>query len=214
MIEEIIKEFIKVMETQFALSISEIITLIVLMINTLALIFVICQTCLSKKSLHATKQSIDEAKRSRQLEVLPKFTWVIHVQGDLERWYKDLSNKKKQLEEAISINDVNALERISKESPRDPSEVGLSRFLYNNMPSWIREIWISGAQYYYDAASPLSFLWKDGKANFHYAEKWIQERGRESIEAISTLLDYLHDMVPLVILNTPAGIDEENFLRD
>ena len=104
------------------------------------------------------------------------------------------------------------LQSIAERSPKQPRALGLRKIVYDNMPSWIREIWISGAQYYYDAASPLLFVWRDGAPNFEYAEKWVSERGKESEKALSTLLTYTKDMIPPVILKTPASLSERDFL--
>ena len=82
------------------------------------------------------------------------------------------------------------------------------------MPSWLRELWMSGAQYYYDAIAPLPYVYKDGKPNYNYAQSWIEERSEDSLRAISKLLEYLKDMVPPVILNTPASLSDKDFLRD
>ena len=68
----------------------DIATLVAVFINTIALIVVIYQTRIAKQSLTTTKKSIDDAKIQRQLETLPKFTWVIEVQVQLEHWKKDL----------------------------------------------------------------------------------------------------------------------------
>jgi len=187
-------------------------TVVALVVNTLALLFVICQTWLAKRSLSATRESLDDARLERQLEVLPKFGWVIQVQVDLEKWQKDLLEKRQQLEGAVQIRDATVLQNIAEKSPKQPRELGLRKVVYDSMPSWIREIWISGAQYYYDAASPLLFVWRDGTPNFEYAEKWVSERGKESEKAISTLLTYTKDMIPPVILNTPASLSERDFL--
>lgn len=192
----------------------EIATIIALIVNTLALLFVIYQTWLAKRSLSATRESIDNAKVERQLEVLPKFGWVIQVQVDLEKWQKDLLEKKQQLEEAIRIRDRTILRNIAEKSPRQPRDLGLRKYSYHNMPSWIREIWIAGAQYYYNAASSLLFVWRDDMPNFDYAESWIKDRGRESEKALSTLLEYVEGMVPPVILNMPASLSDNDFLRD
>ncbi len=191
---------------------TDIATAVALVVNTLALLFVIYQTWLAKRSLSATRESLNEAKLERQLEVLPKFGWVIQVQADLEKWQKDLLEKQQQLEEAVRKTNGTVLRNIAEKSPKQPRELGLRKIVYDNMPSWIREIWISGAQYYYDAASPLLFVWRDGVPNFEYAEKWISERGEDSKKAISTLLKYTEDMVPPVILNTPASLSERDFL--
>lgn len=65
---------------------TEIMTLVALLINTIALIVVIWQTCITKRSAILTKKSIDDAKTQRQLEVLPKLGWIIQVRVDLESW--------------------------------------------------------------------------------------------------------------------------------
>ncbi len=134
------------------------------------------------------------------------------MQVDLEKWKNDLLEKKQQLEKAVRTRDETVLQSIARRSPQQPRDLGLRKLLYDKMPSWIREIWISGAQYYYDGASPLLFLWRDDLPNFNYAESWINDRGKESERAISTLLKYIEGMVPSVILNTPASLSDDDFL--
>ena len=97
---------------------------------------------------------------------------------------------------------------------KSPKDLSLNRFLYDNMPSWLRELWMSGAQYYYDAIAPLPYVYKDVTPNYSYAQSWIKERSEDSLRAISKLLEYLKDMVPPVILNTPASLSDKDFLRD
>lgn len=196
---------------QSSFSVSEMITIVALILNTIALFFVIWQTILSRKSLSAMKQSMEDSRRTQQIELLPKFTWVIQVQVDLERWRESLLKKKEEIELAVQKRDEVVLQKIADKALRQPSDLKLSKFLHDKMPAWIREIWISGAQYYFDAESPLSFLYRDGKPNFPYAAKWSNERGKESIDAISVLLSYIKDMVPQIILDTPASIDESEF---
>ena len=76
------------------IDIVDIATLVALLINTIALIVIIYQTHIARQSLATTKKSIDEAKTQRQLEALPKLTWVIEVQVQLEHWEKDLKEKE------------------------------------------------------------------------------------------------------------------------
>jgi len=183
------------------------------MINTVALLFVIYQTWLAKRALNTTKQSIDNAKIERQLEVLPKFTWVIEVQVALESWNKDLQEKREKLQQALSENNENVLKELSNTCIRSSKDLALNRFLYDNMASWLRKIWMSGAQYYYDAVASMQYLWRDDDAQFLLA-KDLKKRCTESSEAISILLDYIKDMIPPVILNTPASLSDKDFLRD
>ena len=192
----------------------DIATLVAVFINTIALIVVIYQTRIAKQSLTTTKKSIDDAKIQRQLETLPKFTWVIEVQVQLEHWKKDLQEKKNLLQKGVGEKNNEMFKKASDTRIKSPKDLSLNRFLYDNMPAWLRELWMSGAQYYYDAIAPLPYVYKDDRANYSYAESWIKERCEDSSQAISKLLEYLEDMVPSVILNTPASLSDKDFLRD
>lgn len=190
-------------------------TLVALLINTIALIIVIYQTILTKKSLIITKESIDDAKTQRQLEILPKVFSVINVREQLEGWEKDLQRRKDILQKGVNRKDDKIIKIASSTTIKSPKDLSLNKFLYTNMPSWLRQLWMSGAQYYYNAIAPLSYICKDEKPDYKYAQVWINEDGKNSLEAISKLLEYLKDMVPSVILNTPASLsDEKFFLKD
>lgn len=192
----------------------DIATLVALLINTIALIVVIYQTHIAKQSLATTKKSIDDAKTQRQLEILPKFTWVIEVQVQLEHWKKDLQERKGLLQKGMVEKNNEMFQKASDTRIKSPKDLSLNKFLYDNMPVWLRELWMSGTQYYYDAIAALPYVYKDEKPNYNYAESWIKERSEDSLQAISKLLEYLKDMVPPVILNTPASLSDEDFLRD
>ena len=189
-------------------------TFVALIINTVALIVVICQTRIAKQALTITKQSIDEAKTQRQLELLPKFTWVIEVQVKLEYWKKELEKKREILQKGVKEKNDELFKQASDTRIKSPKDMSLNRALYDNMPLWLRTLWISGAQYFYDAIAPLSYVYKDEKPNYDYAHSWINERCNDSIRAITKLLEYLEDMVPSVILNTPASLSDSSFLRE
>lgn len=192
----------------------EIATLVALFINTIALIVVIYQTRIAKQSLTTTKKSIDDAKTQRQLEILPKSTWVIEVQVQLEYWKKDLKEKRDLLQKGVDEKNDEMFQKASDTRIKSPKDLSLNKFLYDNMPAYLRELWMSGAQYYYNAIAPLPYVYKDENPNYSYAESWIKERGEDSLQAISKLLEYLKDMIPSVILNTPASLSDEDFLGD
>lgn len=189
-------------------------TFIALVINAITLSVVIWQTHITKQSLVTTRKSVDDAKTQRQLEILPKFTWVIEVQVHLKNWKKDLQQRKYLLQEGVCARDDKMFIKASDTRIKSPKDLSLNRFLYDNMPSWLRELWMSGAQYYYDAIAPLSCVYKDEKPDYSYAQSWIEERAEDSLRAISKLLEYLEDMVPPVILNAPARLSDKDFLRD
>lgn len=189
-------------------------TIIALIVNTFALLFVIYQIWLAKQSLNATRKSVDDAKTERQLEILPKFTWVIQVQVNLEGWKGDLHEKQEKLQLSLSKKDENILKELSNTSIKSSKDLKLNRFLYENMPSYLREIWMSGAQYYYNAMASMPYLWReDGGPQYSLAGS-LKNRCIESENAIDILLGYIKDMVPPVILETPASLSDEDFLRD
>lgn len=193
---------------------TEVITFIALFVNTVALLIVIFQTYLAKKTFYNDRQSVNRFKIQRQLEVLPKFTWVIEVQVALEYWSKDLEETHRKLKEAVEIKDQMMLRKLSKSHIRQAKDLALSNFLYDNMPPWLREIWMSGAKYYYNAIASRKLLWKEeGGPNYSLA-KIIKEECEESKDSIDILLGYTKDMVPRVILNTPAKLSDEDFLRN
>ncbi len=192
----------------------DIATLVALIINTIALIVVIWQTIIAKRSLAVTKKSVDDAKTQRQLEALPKFAWVIEIQVQLECWKKSLQEKRDLLQKGIDEKNNEMFKKASDTKIKSSKDLALNRFLYDNMPAWLRELWMSGVQYYYDAIAALPYVYKDEKPNHDYAKKWIKERCGDSLQAISKLLEYFKEMVPPVILDTPASLSDKDFLRD
>jgi hypothetical protein len=195
---------------------NETLTCIAIAINTLALIFVITQTLITKRALNAARQSIDNARLTRQLELLPKYTWVIQVQVNLEHWQKDLSEKKERLQRAINNGNDEILKELSGGRIKASKDLSLNRFLYEKMPSWLREIWMAGAQYYYNAVASMQFLWRNEKERtYSYAlAKDLQGACDESEKAIGILINYIQDLIPTVILNAPASRTDEDFLSD
>ncbi len=186
---------------------------ITLIINTAALLFVIYQTWLANQSLAATRKSIDDAKIQRQLEVLPEAFYVIHVRVNLENWKKDLIEKRDKLELAIKNNDDDILRELSEIHIKNPGDLDLSRFLFDKMPAWLGQIWISGAQYYYNATASFQELWGRGGGQYSLAKALIVQCV-ESEKSISVLLGYIKDMVPFVILDTPASLSNDKFFRN
>jgi hypothetical protein len=192
----------------------ECITIITLIINTVALVYVIYQAQLSNQSLSITRKSVDDTRIQRQLEILPKFTYVIEIQVELERWKKDLQEKRMKLDLAIKSKDEKILKKLSETHIKNPKDLHLSRFLYDNMPSWLREIWMSGAQYYFNTIASSQYLWDASGGGRYDLAKIISEGCLDSEESINILLGYVKEMIPSVILNTPASLSDGDFLRD
>ena len=81
----------------------------------------------------------------------------------LEHWKKDLQEKRDLLQKGVDEKNDEMFQKASDTRIKSPKDLSLNRFLYDNMPAWLRELWISGAQYYYDAIAPLSYVYKEKK---------------------------------------------------
>jgi hypothetical protein len=203
-------------ETTATMSITAVLTMVALILNIIMLGIVAYQTWLTRKSLDVANQSIQDARTTRQIELLGKHHWVIHVMVELELWQKSIRTTGARILEAATSRNAGDLKSIAAHGIHSPSQLSLRNYDYENMPTWLREIWLSGAQYYYNAICCVGTVWSEKPEPdyyFSYAKKLVEERFAHSDEAISTLRGYIVNMIPQVILNTPASISDEEFLR-
>lgn len=184
----------------------EIITIITSTGTLIALIFTIHQTQIARKSLKQTRESIDQETRNRQISLLPKFEWIIQVDTKLSSWEKELEDESKKLKELYKNKDSREID-TTKKLINDPKDLGLSKYQYENMPNWLSQLWLSGAQYYFNAIalSDYKCLKNTDLIRMRY------ERCDESVCAITKIRHYINDMVPGVILETPASIENSEF---
>ena len=199
--------------TETFLSTMDIITIVTSVATLLALGFTVYQSRLTRDTLLETKKSIDQEKVNRQISLLPKFEWIIEVDVELKHWQEDLEEISQKLKEAFAKKDNNILEELSKTNTKNPSDLRLSKYQYEKMPDWLSQLWLSGAQYYYDAMASMQFLHKDGKGEFGLAEM-LYQRCDNSAYSISKLRGYISGMIPEVILETPASTRNSEFFRD
>jgi hypothetical protein len=191
----------------------DIITIITSFATLVALGFTIYQAYLTRETLLGTKKSIDQEKVNRQISLLPKFEWIIEVDVELKHWQEDLEKRSKKLKEAFVKKDHSILEELSKTNTKNPSDLKLSKYQYEKMPDWLSQLWLSGAQYYYDAMASMQFLFKDSKGEFGLAEM-LYQRCDSSAYSIAELRVYISGMIPEVILETPASTRNSEFFRD
>ncbi|MCX6754528.1 MAG: hypothetical protein NTU81_01730 [Candidatus Nomurabacteria bacterium] len=196
------------------INILDLITIITSVATLIALGFTIHQSNLTKRALLETKKSIEQDKINRQLSLLPEVGWVIQVRVELEQWQKELEDKNLKLKEYLLKKDINILKELSSTTINKPGDLRLSKFQYDKMPVWLSEIWLSGAQYYYDAIASTSspYIDTDEKVRFSLIEM-LSKRCEENIFSIKELLKYLSDMIPEVILETPASVSNHEFFK-
>lgn len=194
----------------------EVLSLAASLATLIALALSIWQTILSRRSLEAARKSIEDASLGRQLATLPEAGWVIEVQVALDHWHDELERRRDNIRRALLNKDASLLKEASKTHIKKPSDVGLHPFLLDKMPEWLKQLWFSGAQYYFNAAVCLPYVMKDASEtpNWDYAISFVDERCTDSILAIEKLRSYIREMVPLVILQTPASVSSAEFVRD
>ena len=193
---------------------SKILSLLALLLSLAALIVVSIQTVITRKTLDATRESIDLSRKVRELEMLPRANFVINVQNDLIKWNKEFQDTIDVLYTIYSKQDKVGLKSIAQKGLKSPKGL-INKYLYEHCPNWLAVIWVTGAQYYYNAKAPQCELWNDrtDEPNFSFIEMMIT-RYQESIKGISELLVYVGEIVPNAYLESPASINDDSFLSD
>ena len=190
---------------------TEIFTISALILNASALVGVVYQTWLTRKSLRAAKRSIDLSIKTMQVEMLPNANGVIQVQVKLEQWKNDLETLIKDSKVAAKNRDGSRMEDLACAGLNTPDGL-VRRFGAEHPPNWLYTIWVAGAQYYYDAKAPQTGLWnKHENVPRYYFVPDLVKRCQDSIKGLQGLLDIIDDVVPGVYLNCPASVNDESF---
>ena len=196
------------------MSLTELLTLIALLLSLTALIVVTIQTVLTRKALDAALESINLSRKIRELEMLPRANFIISVQSDLIKWNKEFQDTIIALRTIFSEQDKVGLKSIAQKGLKSPKGL-INKYMYEHCPNWLAIIWVTGAQYYYNAKAPQCELWnhKTDEPNFSFIKMMII-RYQESMKGISELLDYVHEIVPNAYLESPASINDVSFLSE
>jgi len=203
-------------------NIKETLQVVASVLNIIGVIFVLWQIVLSRKSvekaeesvllahrsLEAARQSVDDAKLSRQLEILPNHGWVFSVNASLTRWIRELTEKSDKIKRIVQNINSDSMRELFSSNIKSPTDLHLRKYDRDNMPLWLSQLWVSAAQYYYNAIILLS---PERRSDSVKDLNSYAERFDESLSAIKTIHKYLSDMVPEVIGETPASIDDDSF---
>ena len=192
---------------------TETIMTIALFINVGALIFVGCQTLLTRRSVRLTEKNIKEAQRVRELSDLPKASLVIYAQYRIRKFREDLQqiiNDENHIRNQIKKNDATLSSKYGLEKP-----AGLIDKVYYEMsPTWLQVILTSAAQYYYDCKGLASCLPpKEGAKLALKLLPEIIERANVAVHRMRELLSYIENMIPEGYLECPASLDDSDFIK-
>ncbi len=194
------------------MSTTDILTLLAIILSAIAVGFAAYQAILNRKALVAARKSIEMSTRTRHIEMLPKAGFAIHVDMKLSNWISDLSKVIELSQQAMGNKDDELLKELAGKGLKSPDHL-VDKFMYEKAPPWLSEIYISSAQFYYDAKAPQVALWgfSSEAGNYSYIPSFI-ERCEDSINHIRQFKSYLDDIVPRAYLETPASINDDKFI--
>lgn len=191
----------------------DIFQIITVIITLTAVGIAIWQSILARRSLDITKQAIEDETKTRQLSVLPKLSEIILVQTQINDWIKNLKTNIEKMSEALKSKDKTDIEKIAQKAPKQPKDVILHKMIYEEAPEYLRQIFMSGAQYTYDAFASNRYLLNDtGEPKWDLVSEMIKVH-KESLHYVEELNKLISNMVPDVMLNTPASISNSEFLK-
>lgn len=201
------------------MNLSECLTLFAVVLNIITLVVVYTQTKIAKKSFDISAESYNKDKQIKEITLLPKMHFLIHTKIRFDKWIMTLTQIKNELEVFAQDGNDQALKQISEESPECNGLV--DRYMYENSPDWLAQLYMSGAKHYFNSMSCLKGLWdiRAGKGNLYMIKhddgvEDLIDRFNESIGFVEKLNEYIKDAIPDVILSTPESISDESFLSE
>ncbi len=179
-----------------------------------ALIVVLYQTKLTRRSLEAAIQSYEQDKRVRQIESLPKIYFVIDAQVTIEKWISDYEQIIIDLKTALRMNNDDILRKLSSKGLATPKNL-VNKYMYENAPQWVSVLLMTAAQYYFDRMAPLLYVWDANKkvGNYSLASELLIEFEAHK-RRLEEIYGYFREMIPTACLESPASIRDEKFLTD
>ena len=78
-----------------------IMTIIALVLNLITFFIVVYQTKLTRESVSIAKESIDRDRKVRQLEMLPRANFIIHVSLRVNQWLDEVKQTKEEINLAL-----------------------------------------------------------------------------------------------------------------
>lgn len=162
---------------------------------------------LNTEANELTKKMILKNTQIRELELMPKKYFIMNTQGKLETYLKEIKGVIYTLEKIKKTPDNdNLVEEIYK---YHREKEGLLK-KHKNTPVWLTEIEEAATQYY------IVIVWNFSKLDSRISKRFAEDmiiRAKESQFYIQELLEYVNEMIPNVILNCPAAINERDFYK-
>ncbi len=181
---------------------------IVLILNLVTLILVGYQAYLNRKSLKEMRLSMQLNMKERYLVNLPKADFIIFIRIKLKRWKNDLIQIEKLMKKSRKKIHPDLITVTLEKKINTPKGL-IHKFYYEKSPQWLSNIYIAGAQYYYDCMAPITYMCN--KQNPNNIHKSLISRFNNSIKYMSELLLLIDDIIPEVYLESPAKLSDKDF---
>jgi hypothetical protein len=196
------------------MELSEILIIIVLFLNLIAILFVAYQTYLSRNSLLLTIKNLNQDRKKHDVELLPKAHFIFKAQFHLNRWLKSVTDINTELKKAIKIQDADTLKKLAGKALKSPKGL-VDGFSFEKGPNWLVELLLAGAQYYFLYHAALNDLWDEVQQTPSWEKApEIIKTGEEYSFHLKSLLNYIDQAIPESYAEAPAGIYDDSVSPD
>lgn len=194
---------------------NDILTLIALVLNLIALAFVAYQIYQTKTSIDLAKRSLDQQQRLLQMNLLPEARFLFIVGNDLRGWLAEIDKANTALQMAVQSRNRKLLEDSANEARKTKMDL-VQKSEYEDAPEWLSALWLAGAKHYYGFQYTLRGIWTvEQETTFWQAASGFIVDGRNCSYYLRELLSYIDQAVPKAYANTPEPyLDDNKFLAD
>lgn len=175
---------------------------------------------LAKSTLKMTEDAVKDTHAVLQAQMLTDAHVLTHVMVRLEGWEGSLSRTQERLEDARREADVSILKAVAEAAEGTPEGL-IHRPMYDACPPWLKELYGSGAQHYYQGQCSVRWLWNFKKdeptvsveRDLGLGDNDLSADGlKSSLQGLRSAIRFLDRLLPEFWLETPAVIDLERFL--
>lgn len=192
---------------------ASMLSILALLVNTVALLVVIYQTRQSRQALDLTRDSLKLDTKVRQAELIPHVYSVGFVDLKLKDWISELRKTISSLSQAKDNDNPTLVTRLANGARTSPAGL-VEKHTYENGPEWLSNILLAGAQHYYSfhgALRSLSLSVDEGQNLDWDQVGQIICIGEQTTEMLAELRSFVEWVIPSAVGEAPSSIDPKAF---
>jgi len=190
---------------------TEILTIVVLFVNIGALVFVGVQTFLNRRVLALAETTFKESQRTKEISDLPQGNLMLTLKTEINMWRKELQTIIDD-EGSIKTQLKKGNKALGSKYGRKSPEGIISKWLYDNSPTWMQVLYGCAAQYYFDCKGVAFYLSSDSPITKGFVDDLVA-MARIDVQRISEILAYIDERLPDWYLECPASLSESHFFK-